>query len=90
MKSHERQQRAIEKYADHITYSERYSDDQYEYRHVTLPKGLLKFIPDGILDEATWRSCGIRQSLGWEMYLRHQPEPHILLFKRDKDFDMNH
>lgn len=28
----------------------------------------------------------LSQSLGWEMYEVHQPEPHILLFKRDKGY----
>ena len=28
-----------------IHYSERYSDDEYEYRHVILPKPLFKMIP---------------------------------------------
>ncbi|KAJ9112399.1 hypothetical protein QFC20_002186 [Naganishia adeliensis] len=26
----------------------------------------------------------------WEMYMRHEPEPHVLLFKRDKDYDQKH
>ncbi|KAL7414766.1 cyclin-dependent kinase regulatory subunit CKS1 [Mrakia frigida] len=83
-------QRAIEKYSDNIQYSARYSDDTHEYRHVTLPKQLVKFLPPGIATEDEWRGCGIRQSAGWEMYLRHEPEPHILMFKRDKDYDAKH
>ena len=27
---------------------------------------------------------GVQQSRGWVHYMRHQPEPHILLFKREK------
>ncbi|KDN37068.1 hypothetical protein RSAG8_10421, partial [Rhizoctonia solani AG-8 WAC10335] len=34
-----------EEYVDRIHYSDRYSDDNYEYRHVILPKPLLKLIP---------------------------------------------
>lgn len=30
---------------ERIHYSDRYSDDEYEYRHVILPKGLLKLAP---------------------------------------------
>lgn len=69
----------------------RYSDDEYEYRHVQLPKNMLKVIPrdyfDGqrgtlkLLWETEWRALGITQSLGWEHYEVHEPEPHILLFK---------
>lgn len=69
----------------------RYNDDEYEYRHVQLPKNMLKVIPrdyfDGqrgtlkLLWEDEWRALGITQSLGWEHYEVHEPEPHILLFK---------
>lgn len=69
----------------------RYSDDEYEYRHVQLPKAMLKAIPKDYFDgsrgtlkllwEEEWRALGITQSLGWEHYEVHEPEPHILLFK---------
>ena len=39
-------------------------------------KGTLK-----LLWEEEWRALGITQSLGWEHYEVHEPEPHILLFK---------
>jgi len=52
---------------------------------------MLKVIPkeyfDGgrgtlkLLWEEEWRGLGITQSLGWEHYEVHEPEPHILLFK---------
>lgn len=52
---------------------------------------MLKVIPkeyfDGsrgtlkLLWEEEWRALGITQSLGWEHYEVHEPEPHILLFK---------
>ena len=93
-----------------IHYSEKYSDDHWEYRygakltrHVILPKPLLKRIPKSyfdpdepgvlrILSDAEWRGIGITQSLGWEHYEVHgallltAPEPHILLFRREKDY----
>ncbi|CAK7268711.1 endoplasmic oxidoreductin-1 [Sporothrix epigloea] len=82
----------LEPYLENIFYSQRYSDAQFEYRHVLLPKQMLKLIPDQYLDESKktmkllwedeWRSMGINQSLGWEHYEVHEPEPHILLFKR--------
>jgi cyclin-dependent kinase regulatory subunit CKS1 len=65
-----------------IHYSDRYSDDEYEYRHVILPKPLFKMIPKSyfsaddpgvlrLLSEAEWRGIGITQSLGWEHYEVH-------------------
>ena len=79
-------------FQDMIHYSPRYSDDSYEYRHVMLPKNMLKAIPHDyfnqetgtlrILTEEEWRGLGITQSLGWAHYETHAPEPHILLFKR--------
>ena len=75
----------------HLTRSYRYSDSEYEYRHVQLPKAMLKVIPRDYFDdskgtlkllwEEEWRGLGITQSLGWEHYEVHEPEPHILLFK---------
>ncbi|KAI6109633.1 cyclin-dependent kinase regulatory subunit [Pisolithus sp. B1] len=86
----------IEEYIEKIHYSDRYSDDHYEYRHVILPKPLLKFIPKEFFDEkegtlrllteAEWRGIGITQSLGWEHYEVHAPEPHVLLFRRSKNY----
>ena len=35
-----------------------------------------------LLSEDEWRHIGIVQSLGWEHYLIHGPEPHIFLFRR--------
>lgn len=82
----------LEEYIDSIGYSARYSDSEYEYRHVQLPKAMLKAIPRDYFDpskgtlkllwEEEWRALGITQSLGWEHYEVHEPEPHILLFKR--------
>ena len=52
---------------------------------------MLKVIPKDYFDpqnntlkllwEDEWRGLGITQSLGWEHYEVHEPEPHILLFK---------
>ncbi|KAK8205532.1 Cyclin-dependent kinases regulatory subunit (Cell division control protein cks1) [Zalaria obscura] len=63
----------------------------YSSRHVQLPKQMLKVIPKDYFDgargtlkllwEDEWRGLGITQSLGWEHYEVHEPEPHILLFK---------
>ncbi|RMD39908.1 hypothetical protein DV735_g5230, partial [Chaetothyriales sp. CBS 134920] len=79
----------LEEFLDSIGYSP--SDSEYEYRHVQLPKSMLKAIPRDYFDsskgtlkllwEDEWRGLGITQSLGWEHYEVHEPEPHILLFK---------
>eukprot|EP00667_Euglena_gracilis_P032344 EG_transcript_49359 len=71
-----------------IQYSDKYDDDHNEYRHVILPKEIAKLIPKGVLlSEMEWRSLGVQQSLGWEHYMVHNPEPHILLFRRPKNLD---
>ncbi|THU88605.1 CKS-domain-containing protein [Dendrothele bispora CBS 962.96] len=114
------EQKKLEEILDRINYSDRYTDDHYEYRHVILPKQLLKYIPENYWDQKTgalrllsdreWRAIGIQQSLGWEHYeihgvfLRYSrlflrplidrfplvsrsvPEPHVLLFRRAKDY----
>jgi cyclin-dependent kinase regulatory subunit CKS1 len=70
-----------------ILYSHKYTDDKYEYRHVILPKDLAKMLPPNkLLSEDEWRALGIQQSYGWIHYLIHSPEPHILLFRREKDY----
>ena len=66
-----------------IYYSDKYFDDQYEYRHVMLPKEIAKLVPRGrLMSEKEWRGIGVQQSPGWVHYMIHKPEPHILLFRR--------
>jgi hypothetical protein len=48
-----------------IKYSDRYSDDQYEYRHVILPPEIAKVVPNThLLTETEWRNIGVQQSPG--------------------------
>ena len=69
--------------AKNIYYSDKYFDDKYEYRHVMLPKELAKLVPKNhLMSEAEWRNLGVQQSVGWIHYMAHEPEPHILLFRR--------
>jgi cyclin-dependent kinase regulatory subunit CKS1 len=69
--------------ANRCEYSDKYSDDQYEYRHVILPKEVAKTLPaHRLLSDAEWRNLGVQQSRGWVHYATHRPEPHILLFRR--------
>ncbi|MEN2495673.1 MAG: Cyclin-dependent kinases regulatory subunit (Cell division control protein cks1) [Marteilia pararefringens] len=66
-----------------IYYSEKYSDSQFEYRHVHVSDDIVKRLPrDRLLSEREWRELGIQQSRGWQHYMIHRPEPNILLFKR--------
>ena len=68
---------------ENIEYSEKYFDDNYEYRQVILPREWSKLVKDkGLLSEEEWRKLGISQSKGWCHYATHIPEPHILLFRR--------
>ena len=53
------------------------------YRHVMLPKEMIKLVPRGkLMSEQEWRSIGVQQSQGWVHYMLHAPEPHVLLFRR--------
>merc|ERR1712088_414212 len=66
-----------------IYYSDKYEDEKFEYRHVMLPKDLAKMVPKThLMSETEWRNLGVQQSQGWVHYMTHDPEPHILLFRR--------
>ena len=72
-------------FPDEIEYSEKYSDELFEYRHVLLPKDVYRKIKDmkgQLLTENQWRGLGVTQSRGWVHYEVHKPEPFILLFRR--------
>ncbi|KXJ21350.1 cyclin-dependent kinases regulatory subunit [Exaiptasia diaphana] len=71
-------------YYNDIVYSTKYKDDTgFEYRHVILPKTMAKKVPkDRLMTEQEWRGMGVQQSQGWQQYMIHKPEPHILLFRR--------
>jgi len=74
---------------DQIQYSDKYDDDKYEYRHVILPPDLAKLVPrTHLMTESEWRNMGVQQSPGWVHYLIHQPEPHVLLFRRPRPVDV--
>jgi cyclin-dependent kinase regulatory subunit CKS1 len=71
-----------------IDYSDKYSDDKYEYRHVILPSHLKSKLPHPmrLMTEKEWRGLGVCQSLGWEHYEIYKPELHVLLFRRLKTY----
>ena len=60
-------------------------------RHVIMPKQLAKYVPQGrLLSEDEWRAIGVQQSPGWVHYMIHNPEPHILLYRREKDYQVKY
>ncbi|XP_038624826.1 cyclin-dependent kinases regulatory subunit 1 isoform X2 [Tachyglossus aculeatus] len=55
----------------------------YSDKHVMLPKDIAKLVPKThLMSETEWRNLGVQQSQGWVHYMIHEPEPHILLFRR--------
>lgn len=59
--------------SNRIEYSEKYTDDKHEYRHVILPKELAKTLPRSrLLTENEWRGIGVQQSRGWQHYAIHR------------------
>ncbi|CAF0779823.1 unnamed protein product [Adineta steineri] len=76
-------QKEKESQKEQIYYSDTYKDEMYEYRHVILPKEIAKKVTKGrLLTEHEWRHLGVQQSLGWVHFMIHEPEPHILIFRR--------
>eukprot|EP00347_Sterkiella_histriomuscorum_P013373 403364962 len=80
-------------FSEQIEYSEKYNDDTYEYRHVTLPENVFANLKrDVLLTEDEWRTLGLQMSTGWEHYLIFKPEPFVMLFRRplNYQFKQNH
>ncbi|NXX63817.1 CKS2 protein, partial [Scopus umbretta] len=60
-----------------IYFSDKYFDEQYEYRHVMLPRELSKqVLKTHLMSEEEWRRLGVQQSLGWVHYVIHEPGKH--------------
>ncbi|XP_011842830.1 PREDICTED: cyclin-dependent kinases regulatory subunit 1 isoform X1 [Mandrillus leucophaeus] len=61
-----------------IYYSDKYDDEEFEYRHVMLPKDIAKLVPKThLMSESEWRNLGVQQSQGWVHYMIHEPDfPH--------------
>ncbi|EDV27117.1 Cyclin-dependent kinases regulatory subunit [Trichoplax sp. H2] len=73
-----------------VIYSDKYFDENFEYRHVILPKDIAKKVPkDHLMTEDEWRGIGVQQSKGWIHYMKHGPEPHVLLFRRPLSISNN-
>uniref|UniRef100_A0A7S2QAI6 Cyclin-dependent kinases regulatory subunit n=1 Tax=Zooxanthella nutricula TaxID=1333877 RepID=A0A7S2QAI6_9DINO len=70
-------------WAEETDYSDKYCDEVFEYRRVTVPVPMVRIFPLGrCMTEEEWRSFGITMSRGWEHYDNHLPERHVLLFRR--------
>ncbi|CAK9050103.1 unnamed protein product [Durusdinium trenchii] len=73
----------VANWADEMDYSDKYCDDIYEYRRVTIPRNMVTALPVGrTMEEWEWRQNGITMSRGWEHYDHHAPEANVLLFRR--------
>uniref|UniRef100_A0A7S1WVJ5 Cyclin-dependent kinases regulatory subunit n=1 Tax=Alexandrium catenella TaxID=2925 RepID=A0A7S1WVJ5_ALECA len=73
----------VQAWTEETDYSEKYCDDIYEYRRVTVPRAMLQIFPQGrCMAESEWRSHGITMSRGWQHYDHHSPEANVLLFRR--------
>ena len=73
----------VQAWTEETDYSEKYSDEVYEYRRVTAPRGMLQVFPQGrCMAESEWRSHGITMSRGWQHYDHHSPEANVLMFRR--------
>merc|ERR1719174_2017162 len=78
----------MQQWVEETDYSDKYCDDVYEYRRVTVPRGMLQVFPQGrVMLEPEWRSVGITMSRGWEHYDHHTPEANVLLFRRVRGTD---
>lgn len=75
----------IQKGKTKILYSNWYGDGEYQYRHVILPKEFVPLLPGRLMTPNECKELGVCQSRGWEHYMFHKPEPHILLFRRDSE-----
>lgn len=54
-------------------------------RHVILPQDIARLVPKShLMTETEWRNLGVQQSPGWLHFMVHNPEPHVLLFRRPR------
>ncbi|OAF67859.1 Cyclin-dependent kinases regulatory subunit [Intoshia linei] len=66
-----------------LYYSDKYFDQEYEYRHIVLPKNLVEYIPTNrLMTEVEWRALGVKQSRGWEHYMKWSPGMKYLMVRK--------
>lgn len=50
-----------------------------------LPADIARLVPKShLMTETEWRNLGVQQSPGWLHFMVHNPEPHVLLFRRPR------
>ncbi|XP_057619145.1 cyclin-dependent kinases regulatory subunit 1-like [Chionomys nivalis] len=60
-----------------------YYSDKYNEEHIVLPKDRAKLVPKTrFMSQSDQRNLGVQQSQGWVHYMIHEPEPHVLPFRR--------
>lgn len=71
-------------YPSQIRYSDRFkSTDGYEYTSVLLPKEIVRKVEGkGLLTNKELNELGCELSKDWENYMKHDPEPHVVLLRR--------
>lgn len=76
-------------WADETFYSDKYEDDVFEFRRVTVPRAMVALFPQQgrTMQDNEWRELGIIMSRGWEHYDIHAPEVNVLLFRRPRGTD---
>ncbi|XP_045139578.1 cyclin-dependent kinases regulatory subunit 2-like [Echinops telfairi] len=66
-----------------IHYSNKYSNEHYEYQHVTLPRELSKqVLKTHLMSKEERRRLGVQQRLGWVCNMIYEPETYILLLRQ--------
>jgi hypothetical protein len=71
------------RYPTQIEHSEKYHDEKYEYKHVTLNEETAKKIKSGCLvSYSEFQKLGIIQTPGWIHYFSLPHEKHVLFMKR--------
>ena len=64
-------------------YSEKFNDDEYEYRIIIVPRRIVDLIPTNkLLSEKEVKELGVLQSPGWEHFTTFELEPSNLIFRR--------
>lgn len=59
------------------------------FRHVVLPKEMVKLVPKThLMSEEEWRSIGVQQSKGWVHYMSHSPGVYEKPFFKSFGFDV--
>lgn len=50
-----------------------------------LPADIARLVPRShLMTETEWRNLGVQQSPNWLHFMIHNPEPHVLLFRRPR------